>query len=106
MPLRRKAVPYRLGKPLGGKSERANEWLRCLAKGCWHRVPPGAIHALCQRAWSAGPPLPVTHRKGNPCCPGRCGVCLRCLDRCPGLCPTCNKCLDTCNGHDEDDTKG
>ena len=91
------------GGQLGGRSGRVNEWRKCQRQGCWHRVPPGAIHAACMRAWALGPALPPTHQGGIPCCPGVCDFCARCLDRCPGKCSRCGKCLDLCTGHDEED---
>ena len=92
--------------PLGGQSGRENAWKRCLAHGCWHRVPPGSIHQdlSCMRArgppW--GPPRPGTHNQGAPCCPGLCtrpDNCKRCLDHCPGACgrpDACGRCSDRC----------
>jgi hypothetical protein len=96
----------------GGRSGRLNAWPRCRAPRCWSRVPPGAVHQHCRRAWSYGSdPLPDTHP--GPCCPGACPHCLRCFDTggpvppgvtvCPGRCETCGRCQDLCAGHDEDD---
>lgn len=106
----------RRGNPrgTGGETGRINEWPKCRAPGCWHRVPPGAVHPYCRRAWHYGSEaIPDTHP--NVCCPGACPRCLRCYDiggpmppgviPCPGRCDICGVCLDRCNGHDEDDNK-
>lgn len=106
------------GGKLGGQSGRINDWPRCAQRGCWHRVPPGAIHSRpdCQRAtWEGTAAIPKTHQGGSACCPGwcrRCGICWdrghksctqcgRCILSCPGLCAECGVCKDKCAGHDQ-----
>jgi hypothetical protein len=116
-PFRRKPPPIG-GAPtgqLGGKSGRINEWPKC--RGCWHRVPPGALHGRCRRATAEGQDrVPASHQDGAPCCPGWCRICGicwdqghrtcnqcgRCVKECPGPCPECGECKDMCKGHKGD----
>lgn len=118
-PFRRKPLPLG-GAPvgnLGGKSGRVNEWPRCRAPGCWHRVPPGAVHGRCKRATAEGTDsVPPSHQSGAPCCPGWCKICGicwdlghrncnqcgRCVKGCPGPCGECGECKDLCKGHKRD----
>ena len=88
---------------IGGRSGRPNPWPRCLQEGCWHRVPPAAIHPTCQRAGDYPALIAAVATHGPPCCPGECPKCWRCLDR-PrrGWCDRCQVCIDCCPGHGKD----
>ena len=106
--------PYRprTGKP-GGKREEPNSWPRCLG-ACGngqpgHRVPPSAIHAVCNRAADKGEFYLATATHGPPCCPGACPSCELCIDHLDGFCDRCLICLGCCPGHGadgEDETGG
>ena len=86
---RRPARPRRGRKPAG--KARRNPWVRC--QGCYRWVPQ--VCGYCQRGR-----IGVTEKHDQPCCPGDCPRCHRCLHQCPGICSAGQHCKDQCPGHD------